>query len=68
MRRVFGFLVKLGVGFVALSLVLVVLFRFVPVPVTVSWQPPAAQVFVEIVPPWLICSSAVKIGWMHFWK
>lgn len=36
MRRVFGFLVKLGVGFVALSLVLVVLFRFVPVPVTAT--------------------------------
>jgi monofunctional biosynthetic peptidoglycan transglycosylase len=36
MRRVFGFLVKLGLGFVVLSLVLVVLFRFVPVPVTAT--------------------------------
>ena len=36
MRRVFGFLVKLVLGFAALSLVLVVLFRFVPVPVTAT--------------------------------
>lgn len=36
MRRVFGFLFKLGLGFVALSVVLVVLFRFVPVAVTAT--------------------------------
>ena len=36
MRRAFGILVKLGVGFVALSLLLVVLYRFVPVPVTAT--------------------------------
>ena len=36
MRRVFGFLVKLGLGFVALSLLLTVLLRFVPVSVTAT--------------------------------
>ena len=36
MRRVIGFLVKLGLGFVVLSLLLTVLFRFVPVPVTAT--------------------------------
>ena len=36
MRRVFGFLIKLGLGFVVLSLFLVFLFRFIPVPVTVT--------------------------------
>ena len=39
-----------------------------PVPVALSWQPAAAQVFVEMAPPWLICNCARKIGWMHFWK
>ncbi len=36
MRRVFGFLLKLILGFVGLSLLLTVLFRFVPVPVTAT--------------------------------
>ena len=36
MRRAFGFLFKLMLGFVALSLLLVILFRFVPVPVTAT--------------------------------
>lgn len=36
MRRVFGFLFKLGLGFVALSLVLTVLFKFVPVSITAT--------------------------------
>lgn len=36
MRRVFGFLVKIGLGFVALSVALTILFRFVPVPVTAT--------------------------------
>ncbi len=36
MRRVLGFAVKLVLGFVVLSLLLVVLFRFVPVPVTLT--------------------------------
>jgi monofunctional glycosyltransferase len=50
MRRVSWFLAKLAVGFVGLSVLLVLLFRFVPVPVTVTmlvdpngitkdWQP-----------------------------
>jgi monofunctional glycosyltransferase len=36
MRRVSGFLLKLALGFVALSLLLTILFRFVPVPVTAT--------------------------------
>ena len=36
MRRVLWIVVKLAVGFVGLSLVLVILFRFVPVPVTAT--------------------------------
>ena len=36
MRRVLWFFVKLAVGFVGLSLMLVILFRFVPVPVTAT--------------------------------
>jgi len=36
MRRAFGFLLRLIFGFVALSLLLVVLFRVVPVPVTAT--------------------------------
>ncbi|MBX7527567.1 monofunctional biosynthetic peptidoglycan transglycosylase [Qipengyuania vesicularis] len=36
MRRITLFLVKLAAGFVGLSLVLVVLFKFVPVPVTAT--------------------------------
>ncbi|RYD46925.1 MAG: monofunctional biosynthetic peptidoglycan transglycosylase, partial [Sphingomonadales bacterium] len=36
MRRVFGFLFKLGLGFVALSLVLTVLLKFVPVSITAT--------------------------------
>lgn len=36
MRRVFGFLVKIGLGFVALSVALTILYRFVPVPVTAT--------------------------------
>jgi monofunctional biosynthetic peptidoglycan transglycosylase len=36
MRRVFGFLLKLILAFVGISLLLTVLFRFVPVPVTAT--------------------------------
>ncbi len=36
MRRALGFLLKLMLGFVGLSLLLVILFRFVPVPVTAT--------------------------------
>ncbi|HEU4821215.1 MAG TPA: monofunctional biosynthetic peptidoglycan transglycosylase [Qipengyuania sp.] len=36
MRRAIGFLFKLILGFVAISLLLVILFRFVPVPVTAT--------------------------------
>lgn len=36
MRRIFGFLLKLGLGFLGLSLLLTILFRFVPVPVTAT--------------------------------
>ena len=36
MRRFLGFLVKLGFGFVGASLLLTILFRFVPVPVTAT--------------------------------
>jgi monofunctional biosynthetic peptidoglycan transglycosylase len=36
MQRAFGFAVKLILGFIVLSLLLVVVFRFVPVPVTLT--------------------------------
>jgi hypothetical protein len=33
-----------------------------------SWQPAAAQVFVERTPPCTTLSGIRKIGWMQFWK